>query len=85
MRAGVVGDLLRAELDIPILGVCMGMQALAARYGGSVQRAAVPVHGGMSSIEHVEHALFKDIPSGELRGGLEGGPGGRVAWPHVKA
>jgi len=61
---GVVLDVLRAFSDVPILGVCLGHQALATAYGGRVVRAPEPVHGRLSAIQHDGHALLDGIPSG---------------------
>ncbi|CAI7764690.1 unnamed protein product, partial [Closterium sp. NIES-54] len=63
---GVCADVLRECTDIPILGVCMGHQALAALNGGQVVPAPEPVHGRLSGVEHTGHPLFTNIPSGSL-------------------
>ncbi len=47
----------------PILGVCLGHQAIAQGYGGETVRAPAPVHGKPSEISHNESLLFKDIPN----------------------
>jgi anthranilate synthase component 2 len=49
--------------DVPILGVCLGHQALAAAFGGAVIRAAEPRHGRTSPIEHDGNGLFTGLPS----------------------
>ena len=64
LSAGVCASLLKANLHMPILGVCMGMQALAVAHGASVQHAPEPIHGRLSHIHHTHHELFQDIPSG---------------------
>lgn len=64
LHAGLCLDLLTSELDIPILGVCLGMQCMAQAAGGTVIRAPEPVHGRLSSITHRQHPLFDSIPSG---------------------
>lgn len=56
--------MLKAAVDVPVLGVCLGMQLLAAEHGGRVSHAPEPVHGRLSSIQHAGHALFRNIPSG---------------------
>ncbi len=48
----------------PILGVCLGHQALALHFGGKLEQCVVPMHGKSSEIEHnLRSALFEDINS----------------------
>ncbi|HEX9251670.1 MAG TPA: aminodeoxychorismate/anthranilate synthase component II [Ignavibacteriaceae bacterium] len=47
---------------IPILGVCLGHQAIAICFNGKVIKATKPVHGITSKIIHNEKSLFKGIP-----------------------
>ncbi|CAB4300954.1 unnamed protein product [Prunus armeniaca] len=54
--------------DIPILGVCLGHQALAYVHGAKVVHASEPVHGRLSESEHNGCRLFNDIPSGHNSG-----------------
>ncbi|MDQ3811220.1 MAG: aminodeoxychorismate/anthranilate synthase component II [Chloroflexota bacterium] len=49
--------------EIPILGVCLGHQAIGAAYGGRVVRARRVMHGKTSRIEHPGDGLFARIPS----------------------
>jgi anthranilate synthase component 2 len=60
--AGVTMDVIR-ELgkQTPILGVCLGHQAIGAVFGGSVVRARVPMHGKTSVIEHDGRGIFAGI------------------------
>jgi len=60
--AGVMMDLIK-ELGqtTPILGVCLGHQAIGAAFGGSVVRAAAPMHGKTSTIEHNSRGVFTGI------------------------
>ena len=52
-HAGVTMDVIRRLGETtPILGVCLGHQAIGAVFGGEVVRAAVPMHGKTSTIEH---------------------------------
>jgi len=49
--------------EIPILGVCLGHQAIGQAYGGDVVSAPTLMHGKTDSIHHNGQGLFKDIPS----------------------
>ena len=48
---------------VPVLGVCLGHQAIGAAFGGKVVRAANLMHGKTSSIEHDGKTIFRNIPS----------------------
>jgi anthranilate synthase/aminodeoxychorismate synthase-like glutamine amidotransferase len=65
--AGISIDLVRhfakAEKSIPILGVCLGHQAIGAAFGGQVVRAPKLMHGKTSEIEHDGKTIFTGIPS----------------------
>jgi len=62
-EAGISIDLIR-QLGprIPILGVCLGHQALAAALGGNVIRAPEPIHGRTSLVQHDGTRLFAGLP-----------------------
>jgi len=63
-EAGICLDLLaRAPRDLPILGVCLGHQAMGQAEGGKVIRAKTLMHGKTDSIHHSGTGVFKDIPS----------------------
>jgi len=49
--------------SIPMLGVCLGHQAIAQAFGATIARASHPRHGKASSIYHDQKALFHDMPS----------------------
>jgi anthranilate synthase/aminodeoxychorismate synthase-like glutamine amidotransferase len=60
--AGITMDVIRRfGSKTPILGVCLGHQAIGAVFGGSVVRASVPMHGKTSTIEHDSRGVFAGI------------------------
>jgi anthranilate synthase component 2 len=67
--AGISMDLIKhfarpdAPRRVPILGVCLGHQAIGAAFGGNVIRAQKLMHGKTSEVEHDGRTIFKDIPS----------------------
>jgi anthranilate synthase component 2 len=50
------------ELGVPVLGVCLGMQALVTAYGGTVDRV-VPAHGEVATVNHDGSGVFRDLPT----------------------
>ena len=63
-EAGLSMELLRAfSRRVPILGVCLGHQALGAVAGGKVVRAERPMHGRSSPIYHDGRGLFRGLPN----------------------
>ena len=61
-HAGVTMDVIRRLGETtPILGVCLGHQAIGAVFGGDVVRAEVPMHGKTSTIEHDGLGVFSGI------------------------
>ena len=61
--AGVSCALIARNMDIPLLGVCLGHQALGAVFGGRVSRAPTLMHGKTSEITHDGRGLFTGLPS----------------------
>ena len=63
-EAGICLPLLRgAPEDLPILGVCLGHQAIGQAYGGDVVRAKAIMHGKTSEIHHDGKGLFQGLPN----------------------
>jgi anthranilate synthase component 2 len=62
-RAGRCIDLIRANTDIPLLGVCLGHQAIAEAFGARVVRGELPVHGKVSEVRHEGQRLFAGCPT----------------------
>ena len=61
--AGVCLELLAARPEVPVLGVCLGHQALGAAYGGIVEGAARLMHGKTSQVRHRSGGIFEGLPN----------------------
>jgi anthranilate synthase/aminodeoxychorismate synthase-like glutamine amidotransferase len=59
--AGISCELFRRNETIPLLGVCLGHQALGAVFGGTISRAPVLMHGKTSEIAHDGKGLFEGL------------------------
>ncbi len=63
-EAGICVDLIVAATGrVPILGVCLGHQAIGHAFGAEVVRAPVPMHGKISPIHHEGSDVFEAVPS----------------------
>jgi anthranilate synthase/aminodeoxychorismate synthase-like glutamine amidotransferase len=63
-EAGISMDVIRSFAGkIPILGVCLGHQAIGQVYGGCIVRAQVVMHGKISKIFHDEQTIFRGLPN----------------------
>ncbi|MDD3288004.1 MAG: aminodeoxychorismate/anthranilate synthase component II [Alphaproteobacteria bacterium] len=64
-QAGICLDLIKlaGSAKIPLLGVCLGHQAIGHAFGGKVVLATIPMHGKVDSISHNQLSVFKGLPS----------------------
>jgi anthranilate synthase component II len=63
-EAGISVPLVRAAAGrVPVLGVCLGHQAIGEAFGGRVVRAERLMHGKTTMVSHTGHALFSRIPA----------------------
>ncbi len=63
-EAGCSLDLVRElSAEIPMLGVCLGHQTIAAAFGSRIVRAIEPMHGRTSDVWHEQTTLFREFPS----------------------
>ncbi len=61
-EAGICMDLIKTAAGrMPILGVCLGHQAIGQVYGGKVVRAPEPMHGKLSRIHHTGKSVFRSL------------------------
>ncbi|WGH89827.1 chorismate-binding protein [Auritidibacter ignavus] len=58
---GATADIIRAAGDIPVLGVCLGLQGLAMLHGATIDRLPHPAHGQVCAIQHSGEGIFCGI------------------------
>jgi anthranilate synthase component II len=64
-EAGVSLEVIeKAPKGVPVLGVCLGHQAIGQAYGGKVVRAKEPVHGKTAKVLHDGEGVYKGLPQG---------------------
>jgi anthranilate synthase component II len=61
-ESGISVPIVKAAGSIPLLGVCLGHQALGEAFGGKVLRAPAPMHGKVSEIHHEDRGVFHGLP-----------------------
>ena len=61
-RAGRIIDLIRVNTTVPLLGVCLGHQAIGEAFGARIVRGPVPVHGKVTEVRHESERLFRGCP-----------------------
>lgn len=63
-RAGICLPLIKAAAgNIPVFGVCLGLQSIGQAFGGKVVRAPAPMHGKVSTVTHTGHPMFASVPT----------------------
>ena len=60
-HAGICLELVRRAGNVPVLGVCLGLQAIGQAMGGKIVRAPEPVHGKLSAIHHDGTGVFEGL------------------------
>ncbi len=61
-NAGITLEVIKRNLDKPMLGICLGMQAMVQAFGGKVVRASQIMHGKIDYISHTGENIFSGIP-----------------------
>jgi len=62
-QSGITVPIVAAAGGIPLLGVCLGHQAIGEAFGGRVIRAPAPMHGKVSPMEHDGSGVFAGLPN----------------------
>ena len=62
--AGILMDVIAQNYEqVPMLGICLGHQAIGTFFGAQLHKAAVPVHGKTNDIEFIDHNMAVNLPS----------------------
>jgi anthranilate synthase/aminodeoxychorismate synthase-like glutamine amidotransferase len=82
--AGITAEIIR-ELGahVPMLGVCLGHQALGMAFGAHVVRGPIPMHGKPTTVEHDSRGVFSGITSAFQAGRYHSLVVGETDWPGV--
>lgn len=69
LEAGITLDLLHylKYKPVPVLGICLGHQAICASFGAKIVKAVTPVHGKSSIIKHTSEGIFKGFLSNKMK------------------
>ncbi|WP_159652073.1 aminodeoxychorismate/anthranilate synthase component II [Vibrio atypicus] len=63
-EAGSMPEIIqRLKSKVPMIGICLGHQAIVEAYGGTVAGAGEIIHGKVSMMEHQNHQTYQDLPS----------------------
>lgn len=63
-EAGCMPELIQLiKGEVPIIGICLGHQAIVEAYGGKVEGAGEIIHGKISMMEHQSHSVYQGLPS----------------------
>ncbi len=63
-EAGCMPELIQTlKGQVPMIGICLGHQAIVEAYGGTVAGAGEIIHGKVSMMEHQNHAIYQGLPS----------------------
>lgn len=63
VQSGITVPIVAAAGTLPVLGVCLGHQAIGEAFGGRIVRAPVPMHGKLSPVKHQGGGLFQGLPN----------------------
>ncbi len=63
-KAGILMNVLQKAIDLkmPILGICLGHQAIGVHFGAKLVNANIPRHGKVDMLLHNNHAMFNNVP-----------------------